>query len=521
MYDVLVDHPIDDAELVSYIRPELRALMSELERVHDCFTLLRNDKCKSKYLHQEPGEPDEAYASRLNRSTYTPTYRDAIRAFAGLLGNYQDHELPQSLEDNLENVDMMGSSLAKFLNDLDQLVLRDGGAGVLVEMPPEEGYIESALEEVEAGKRPYLVHVERSNMINWRTKMIGGREVVEQAVIRTVEEMPSEDGAFGTTLEPIYCYLYPGGFTKYKLVRGAQSSKWQMVVVAEGKTSMPIVPLVWMGASGSRFGTGNVPLVGLADLSLQHYQLRSDLAELLHKCAMPVPVRKGAPTDAHGRPMALTIGPNTAIDLPIDGDFSFAEPTGSSLQRHQEEIDHVEQLMDRSSLAFMYGSEGTRTATEAVLQGSQIQAQIKTLIENKESAFDLILSLWSRYTGEQVNKEAGIEVSDNLIQRPLEAQEVQSYLNLYGENAISHQTLLEELQRGHVIGHDLDIEEEIKRIAEEKKAAMEEAMQQAMKMAEMGSDEDPADEAPAPGNFGNQEPAGAAKAQQNLKASEE
>ena len=50
-----------------------------------------------------------------------------------------------------------------------------------------------------------------------------------------------------------------------------------------------------MGATGSRFGIGSVPLTGLADLSIQHFQLRSDLAELIHKLSMPVPVRKEHP----------------------------------------------------------------------------------------------------------------------------------------------------------------------------------------------------------------------------------
>lgn len=498
MYDVLVAHPTDDPTLVSYVRPELRALSEELERVNDCFDLLRTDKCKAKYLHQEPGEPDAAFESRLSRSTYTPVFRDAIKAFAGLLGNYQEIELPKSVEDNIENVDMMGSSLSKFLNDLDQMVLRDGGAAVLVEMPPEQVELESALEETEEGRRPYLVPIERMNIINWRTTMSGGREIVEQAVIRTLEERVSEEGAFGTHLEPVYVLLTPGRFVKYELRRGAGDSKWQMVKIAEGQTSLPTVPLVWMGATGSRFGVGTIPLTGLADLSIQHYQLRSDLAELLHKCAMPVPVRQGAPTDAHGRPAPLTIGPNTAIDLPVEGNFGFAEPTGSSLQRHQEEINHVESLMDRSSLNFMYGQAGSRTATEAALQGSQIQAQVKTLIENKESAVDLILRLWGAYTSETIEQEAGIDVSDSLIQRPLEAQEVQSYLNLFGENAISHQTLLEELQRGHALSQEIDIEEEIARIDEEKQKAMEAQLDQMEQMSAMSSEQDPAAFAPKP-----------------------
>ena len=495
MYDVLVDHPTDDPELVSYVRPELRNLLPELEKVHDCFTLLRTEKTKAKYLHQEPGEPDEAYASRLHRSTYTPVFRDAIRAFAGLLGSYQLSDMPPTLEANEENVDMMGSSLSKFLNDVDQMVLRDGGAAILVEMPSEQEEITSALEEIEESRRPYLVAVRRTDVINWRTAMRGGREVVEQAVIRTVQEKVSEDGRFGVELEPIYVVLTPGQWQKIRMTRTNQS-RWAMEVIAQGATTLPVVPLVWYGATGCRFGIGTVPLVGLADLSIQHFQFRSDLAELIHKLSMPVPVRKGATLDEYGRPPALVIGPNTAIDLPIEGDFSFAEPSGSSLAQHQQEIEHIEGLMDRSTLTFLYGEGGNRTATEAMLQGAQVQAQVATLIENKQSMFDLLMRLWAVYSAEKVSPEAGLQISENLVMRPLEAQEVNAYLALFADNAISHQTLLEELQRGHILSGDLDLEEELARIEEEKQAAMDQAMEQAMAMAEMSG---PEDEAPPPG----------------------
>ena len=326
--------------------------------------------------------------------------------------------------------------------------------------------------------------------------MSGGREIVEQAVVRTVQEKVSEDGKFGVELEPIYVVLTPGKFQKIRMERD-NSSRWRMEVIAEGLTSLPVVPLIWYGATGCRFGIGTVPLVGLADLSIQHFQFRSDLAELIHKLSMPVPVRKGATLDEYGRPPALVIGPNTAIDLPIEGDFSFAEPSGSSLAQHQEEIKHIEALMDRSTLTFLYGEGGNRTATEAMLQGSQVQAQVATLIENKQSMFDLLLRLWAAYTAEKIGSEAGLQISENLVMRPLEAQEVNAYLGLFADNAISHQTLLEELQRGHVLSSDIDLEEELARIEEEKKAAMEEAMSQAQAMADLTG---PEDYAPPPGN---------------------
>ena len=517
MHAYEISHPIDDPALCSYTRPELRALMDELERSRDCFNLMRTGNGKNtlaKYLPQEMGEPDRCYEARLGRSTYTSVFRDSIRAFAGVLSQYQLKELPVSFEDAEDNVDLLGSSTSKFLNVIDQLVLRDGGAAVLVDMPPADPEINSAREELDYEVRPYFIAIERSNLINWRTQMVNGREVIEQAVIRMLQELPSQEGQFGAELEPVYIHLYPGGFRKYRLERTATS--WRMVVIDEGVTTLDCVPLAWYGATGSKFGESDVPLVGLADLSVQHLQLRSDLAELIHKLSMPVPVRVGAPTDASGRTAPLTLGPNTAVDLPLEGSFAFAEPSGSSLAQHQEEINHVVKLMDRSSLAFLYGGESNRTATEVMLSGAQIQAQITTLIENKQSMFDELLYLWTKYTAEEVDDEAGLEISDNLIQRPMEPGETQALLGLFSSNALSHQTLLEELQRGHVLSDMLDIEEELARVEEEKQKAAEEAIAMMQATAEGPEANAPGADPNASDKEDDEEPTGAAARNKRL-----
>ena len=192
----------------------------------------------------------------------------------------------------------------------------------------------------------------------------------------------------------------------------------------------------------------------------------------------------------------MVLGPNSGMDLPgADSDFYFAELSGSSLEQHQVEVEHVEALMDRSSLSFMYGSTGNgRTATEAVLQGSQVASQVRTLIENKQAMFGLILKLWTTYMAEDLNEESGLDVNDNLIARPLEAQEVQAYLGLYAGDLLSHETTLGELQKGQALSQDIDLEEEIARVTDERKARAEEAMEI---MQETGG-EDPADFAPKP-----------------------
>lgn len=471
-----ISHPHNDPALVSYHRPELVALLPQLEQAYDCWTLLNAGGLglsKSKYLHREPAEPQTAYDSRLERSTYAPIYRDAIRSYAGLLGRFNMVQAPPSLESNQANVDMQGSSIQSFLTACDEQALRDGGTYVMVDMMPDSG-ADNFFDQQRDGRHPYLLNIKRSDVINWQVSYDRGIERVSQVTVRQLRSMPAEEGAYGSKVEPIYYVMTPGKVEMYRLVKTA-ARRFEQQKIDEINTSLPVVPIVWYGATTSRFAQGDLPMDGLADLSIQHFQMRSDLQELLHKCAMPVPVRKGAPIGLDGNPAPLVLGPNTAVDLSAEGgDFSFAEPTGKSLERHQEEIKHVEELMDRSSLNFLYGAN-VKTATEASLRASQVASSVSALIRNKSAMFGVIMRLWAWYSGEQssITMESGLAVNDSLINKPMGASEMAQLVNLYTNDLLSKKTVLEELQRGGVLDPDLQIEDEMERIEEDKEAEHE------------------------------------------------
>jgi hypothetical protein len=465
-----IQHPINDPSLVSYHRPELVKLLPQLEQAYDCWTLLNADglgKSKEKYLHREPAEPNGAYLARLDRSTYTPIYRDSIRSYAGLLSRFQIIDAPPSMEANDDNVDLQGSSMQSFLTMADEMVLRDGGTFIMVDMMPVGG-ADNFFDQMNDGRHPYLIAIDRNDVINWQVSYDRGIESVNQVTIRQLRSVPDPDGAFGSKVEPVYYVLTPGKVESYRLVK-SDASRWSNQKIDEIATSLPIIPLGWYGATTSRFAQGDLPMDGLADLSIQHFQMRSDLAELLHKCAMPVPVRKGAPVGPDGKPAPLILGPNTAVDLSAEGgDFSFAEPTGKSLERHQSEIKHVEELMDRSSLNFLYGAN-VKTATEASLRASQVSSSVSALIRNKTSMFNTLMRLWAWYAGEQssITNESGLAINDSLISKPIEASEMAQLVNLYTNELLSRRTVLDELQRGGVLDPDLVVADEIERIEED------------------------------------------------------
>ena len=486
-----VPHPTNDPSLVSYHRPELIRQLPALELAYHCWHLLDTtfvDKggsarnIKERYLLQEPAEPRKAYEARLGRSTYAPIYRDSIRAYAGLLNRFQLIDVPQSLLDAEKDIDLHGESIQSFYNRCDEKALRDGGVFIMVDMTPDEGEV-NFLDEQQSGRRPYLIMVERSNVINWSIDYQSGRERLAHATIRQFRQR-QVPGTFGVELDAVYHVLKPNLVQTYRLEK--QGRDWQQVLEREVETSIPVVPLVWYGATDPHFAHGDLPLNGLAELSIQHFQMRSDLNELLHKCAMPVPVRTGAKIGPDGKPMPLILGPNTAVDLDAEGGkFEFAEPSGRSLERHQAEISHLESLMDRSSLNFLYGAN-IKTATEASLRASQIASQVAALVRNKSASFNTVMRLWAAYSGElgQIIPESGIAINDSLINRPLGASEIAQLVNLYSQGILSKRTVLDELQRGGILDPDLKVEDEIGRTEEDRQDELDHMIEDQLKEKE-------------------------------------
>ena len=488
-----VVHPINNPALVSYHRPELINLLPGLELALDCWNLLDTDgrgSSKQKYLVKEPAEPKQAYQARLDRSTYTPIYRDSIKAYAGLLNRFQLASVPSSMEANQSNVDLQGSSIQSFWNRCDELTIRDGGTFVMVDMMPEIPDASNFLDQQSDGRHPYLIMIERKDVINWSVEYKNGREYIHHATIRQIKSKPDASG-FGVTIEPIYYVLRPSLIEEYRLEK--RDNGWVQILSGSYPTTLPVVPLIWYGASTSRFAQGDLPLNGLAELSIQHFQSRSDLTELLHKCAMPVPVRKGVGLGPDGRPVPLVLGPNTAVDLPGEGsDFTFAEPSGHSLERHQAEIDHIEQLMDRSGLNFLYGAN-IKTATEASLRASQVASQVAALVRNKTSSFNTVMKMWAAYAGElpSITQESGIVINDSLINRPIDPSGIAQLVNLRNAGILSTETVLSELQRGGVLDPDLMLTEELNRVKqEENKKLLDQAkaQQQAMQAIQPSQD---------------------------------
>lgn len=467
-----ISHPTTKGNLPSFHHPKLAEVQADLELVGDCWDLLRG-AAKNRHLPKEQGEPEEAYKNRVRRSSYPSFFRDGINAFAGVLSRYELRGAPKSLLDAQGDINGEGDSLKAWGMVADSLVMRDGGCLLMVDMPQQAA--ESRAEEIAQGRRPVFSIAERCNVLNWRLVKIGRKHV--PVAVTILEWHEAEDGDYGIKLEPRYRVMRGGKWQLIEIKGGEKASKESGQVTVEvlqegtfigaGDQPLQYPPVCWYGPPRDGFGDGAPMLLSLANLTLDWFREYSDLKELLHRCALPVTVLKDAGR-VDGTP--LTLGPNSLVEIKDpNGSLTFAEPTGSSLDKHLQHLAEIEKLIDRSTLSFLFSnsSGGQRTATQAELESAQLQANITSLAEAKSSCWQSLFELWGTFTGDLPEIGAGLDLLPGITDKPVDDALLTLAGTLYDKGLLRRETVTGLAQRRGMLLPGINGEKEAELLAQE------------------------------------------------------
>jgi hypothetical protein len=394
-----------------------------------------------KYLPQLEREVDDSYDRRLARSTVVPYLQRIEKMLSGMLVRkpVRLDDVSDLVREQLFDVDLEGNDLNIWLYQTARTVVSFGHVGVLVDAPKEG---EKA--------RPYWVTYKPSDILGWRTEIINGARELTQ--VRLLEKVVEPDGAYGEKNITQVRVLERG---KYEIHR-KDDKKGEYKLFEEGEMSLKDkIPFAVAYSNRVGFYESRSPLYDIAELNLKHYQIQSDLDNILHISSVPLLAVFGYPNADE-----ITTGPSEALALPPESRMEYISPSGDSYDSQFKRLDDIKEQINTLSLAAVLGQKLVGETAEAKrIDRSQNDSTMMVVAQQMQDLIDNCLKFHSEYLNEP---NAGSSfVNRDFVSARLEPQEIQSLLALFTSGSISQETLLNQLSAGEILGDDFDVEDEI------------------------------------------------------------
>jgi len=340
--------------------------------------------------------------------------------------------------EQLFDVDLQGNDLQTWLFNTARIALRYGHVGVLVDAPA-------------AGQngRPYWVSYSPREILGFRTEIIEGEQKL--TMLRLAETITVPDGKYGEKDVERVRVLTPGAYEIHE-----KDEKGDYNIVDEGTTSLNEIPFAVAYANRTGVLESMPPLDDIAELNLQHYQVSSDLSNILSVSAIPLLAIYGFPQSAE----EISAGASEALALPESARSEYIEPSGNSFDAQFKQLEQIESKINGLGLAAVLGAKLVGETAEAKrIDRSQGDSTMMVVAQQMQDMIDNCLRFHAQYMQQPVAGSS--QVNRDFLGQRLEPQEIQALLQLYTAGTITQDTLLNELANGDVLSEDFDIEEEI------------------------------------------------------------
>lgn len=357
-----------------------------------------------------------------------------------------------------------GTSLNSFCRQLLETSLLWGHSSTIVDFDNDVTPRTLAEQRALAAK-PYLVHVHPRAIRGWRTRNNNPQDIPVQVRIREIVTEP--DGRFSDEQFEQIRVLEPGRYELWR--RGpTNSSSWELH--ESGTTDLDRIPLVTV--YGQRLATlhSTPPLLEVAYLTIAYAQRFCDYMHTVHVGSQPLLTMRGFDPDADS-PVGISV--NTAILLPVDGGAEFVQPTTDSFDSQLKCLEALEDQISRLGINTLSRQNVTNAAADAKRLDRIDSDSIMALIsEDLANAVQDMLNIAAQFVGIDPPE---VVIEQDYENNLLDGNSITAMLQLYMQNAISQETLLQILKQGDVLPAGLDIDEEVVRTRDfinEQNAAM-------------------------------------------------
>ena len=468
---------------------ELRPLWEFMEAVIDgAEELLENGDLKQKVFPQMPLETALAYNARAQLYSWQPfTKRVAATAVGTILHTPPAiaDDTPEELAQLLEaGVDLYGSSLETFTNDLLSESVIFGSSYLLVEYPKPPSEL-TRKQERDLGLRPYWVQICADDVLDAKTELtttfkngvpMYGVQLT-QFRFKATQHVP--DGKFGSKEEEI--------IKVYTLVKAEKAGDRPYVETSvwtktdgdsgrylenedlRGRLSLAYIPIfpVLSGKKKGQYFSYPV-LLDLAYANIEHFSVASDLRFAMHMQAIPKAVAYGVDE------LSLDAGPESILCFEDpSAKLEYVAPPPAAYDVMMQRISAIETNMLNMTISILQPSE---SAAESGIARRLIMSQTEGILNTIASSLENALNGAIAATAELLELDGGsITINRDFDHHGLTPEEVSNVLGLFQGQLLTRKTSLQLLKAGDYFRDLEDFDPELEAEAVDQEIALQNA----------------------------------------------
>lgn len=298
------------------------------------------------YQSREPGKT--AYEAYLSRAIFPNHVADAVGVLVGVMHRKSAViDLPPELESMREKATRKGESLDQLLRKINEEQLLTGRFGLLADAP-------------RTGSVPFIVTYKAESITNWDDELVDGPE--GEFVRRELNFLVLREDTFKRgegTAGPVFDWSEQRRFRVCRLVKNApdaetgaklgpdesdddllyatyveyDETRGEITVPRMAGRPMNEIPFTVIGANDLCLTPDDLPLLGLAELSLSIYRSEADLRQTTFMLGQDTLVVIGEETDENGELKQTTtrVGAGAKISVQQGGDAKFIGVNGDGL----------------------------------------------------------------------------------------------------------------------------------------------------------------------------------------------
>ena len=420
------------------------------------------------YFPALEGEDTTCLALRRSFITFTPYTQRLIEAGVGLIlrkpivleGGAEDYWAAWR-----ENVDRTGTDLDGFARSVLTTAIAYGHSSILADYPKAEN-VKSRADEREMKMAPYLCEV--------KPKQVLGRRHDPQVDGGTLQQVRLQEygyltrGRYGVEARSQVRVIEPG---KYELWQApdvkTDPDAGGYEKIDGGPISVDYIPLSTVYSKKIGMLHSMPPLLDVAYLNTEHCKLQSQLMHALHISNYPLLLLKGYDNLSPDLKLNVT----KVITLGIEGDGKYIEPGGASTKGAQEELEMLAQQMSNLGISIL--AEQKRVAESGVskqLDRADTNSMLAVISRSLEAALQQALDTCGEYSGME---PPTVNIDRDFDSIAMSPEEIKSLVLLHDSDIVDTELAIQILQTGEVLPEDLDTDELMARLDEQKQERMD------------------------------------------------